>query len=133
MNFTLFQNYYHAMIKRVLFTIAIITILSCTEKKSVPDGIIPPEKMAQIISEIYSSEYKVKNFSIKADSSKILFRHYELRTFDQFETTDSIYKKSFEYYLNYPAKLEAIYDIVIDSLSLREQVLEKKIQMKKKR
>lgn len=113
------------MIKQILISIAIITIVSCTEKKSVPDGIIPPTKMAQIISEIYLSEYKAKNIGLKPDSAKELYNHYEMRTYDKFNTTDSAYKISFEYYLNNPAKLESVFDMVIDSLSLQEQILEK--------
>ena len=125
MNSSKQHNYCYSMIKPIFLSLAIITILSCTEKKSVPDGVIPPVKMAQIISEIYMAEYKAKNVGVKADSIQKLFQHYEMRTYEQFNTSDSLYKTSFEYYLNYPEKLESIYDMVIDSLSLKQQVIEK--------
>ncbi|MFQ3213277.1 MAG: hypothetical protein ACJAT1_001396 [Marivirga sp.] len=133
MNSSLQQNYFYVMTKHILFSLAIITILSCTEKKTEPDGIITPIKMAEIISEIYISEYKVRNVGVKADSIATLFHHYEMRTYEQYNTTDSLYKASFEHYLNYPEQLESIYDMVIDSLSLKQQVLEKTKSMTKNR
>ncbi len=110
--------------RNLTYLIAILIIVSCTQKNDVPKGVIPPEKMANILSEIYTAEHKASNIGLKFDSSKIVMRHYELKIFDENNTNDSIYKQSFAYYLENPSKLESVYDIVIDSLSLREQVLE---------
>ncbi|MBL0766294.1 DUF4296 domain-containing protein [Marivirga atlantica] len=121
------------MHKTLLFVFTILIIVSCSKKESVPNGIIPPEKMAQIIAEIYNAEYKVSHVGLKHDSTKVVFRHYELKIFEDFNVSDSIYKKSFAYYLENPNELESVYDIVIDSLSLQEQVREAENRKKKDR
>ncbi len=78
--------------------------------------------MAVILSDIYLAEYKAANIGVKLDSSKIVLRHYELKIYEDHGTNDSIYKESFKYYLEHPDKLETIYDIVIDTVSLRDQI-----------
>lgn len=108
--------------RKLSYIIAILTIVSCSGKEERPKGIIAPEKMAVILSDIYLAEYKAANIGLKQDSSRVILRHYELKIFDDHGTNDSIYKESFKYYLEHPDQLEIVYEIVIDTVSLREQV-----------
>jgi len=108
--------------RKLTYIIAILTIVSCSGKEERPKGVIPPEKMALILSDIYLAEYKATNIGLRQDSAKVVLRHYELKIFEDHDTNDSIYKESFKYYLENPDKLEAIYDIVIDTVGLRDQV-----------
>lgn len=110
--------------RKLTYLVAILIIVSCTQKNEIPKGILPPEKMANILSQIYEAEHKATNIGLKYDSQKVVLRHYELMILEQNNTNDSIYKESFTYYLEHPEKLETVYDIVIDSMSLREQVIE---------
>ncbi len=112
------------MKKSILFIFAILIIVSCSKKENVPNGIISPAKMASIIADIYNAEYTVQHAGIPTDSSKLMFRHYELKIFEDYGVNDSIYKNSFTYYLEHPEMLESVYDIVIDSLSLQDQLRE---------
>ncbi|WP_375581425.1 DUF4296 domain-containing protein [Marivirga tractuosa] len=108
--------------RKLIYIIAILTIVSCSGKEERPKGVIAPEKMAVILSDIYLAEHKAANIGLTQDSAKVVLRHYELKIFEDHNTNDSIYKESFKYYLDHPATLEAVYDIVIDTVSLREQV-----------
>jgi ADP-glucose pyrophosphorylase len=108
--------------RKLIYIFAILTIVSCSEKKERPKGILAPEKMALILSDIYVAENKVTSVGISTDSAEEVLRHYELKIFDQYGIDDSTYKESFKYYLENTKQLESVYDIVIDTLSLREQV-----------
>lgn len=110
--------------RKLTYLVAILIIVSCTQKNEIPKGILPPEKMANILSQIYEAEDKATSIGLKYDSQKVVLRHYELMILEQNNTNDSVYKESFTYYLEHPQKLETVYDIVIDSMSLREQVIE---------
>jgi len=55
------------------------------------------------------------------DSAYRLFLPYQDSLLHKRGIQDSLLKKSYAYYLQRPAELEAIYDAIIDSLSLREQ------------
>jgi len=108
--------------RKLTYIIAILTILSCSGKEDRPKGILAPEKMAIVLSDIYLAEHKASSIGLTEDSSKVVLHHYELKIFEEHNTNDSIYKESFKYYLDHPDKLESVYDIVIDTISLREQV-----------
>ena len=108
--------------RKLLYLFAILIIVSCSKKQDSTKGILPPDQMAIIIAEIYHAEHKATNVGLRYDSSKKVLKHYELKIFEQYGTTDSVYKESFKYYLENPQALETVYDIVIDTLSLREQV-----------
>lgn len=116
--------------RKLIYILAILTIVSCSGKKQAPKGVIPAEKMAVILSDIYLSEFKISSVNIRNDSAKKVMRNYELKIFEEHGTNDSIYKESFKYYLENPDQLEAIYDIVIDTVSLREQVFNAKSKTK---
>ncbi|MGM0581935.1 MAG: DUF4296 domain-containing protein [Bacteroidota bacterium] len=118
--------------RKLIYIIAILTIVSCSGKEDRPKGVIPPEKMALILSDIYQAEYMSSNIGLKQDSAKVVLRHYELKIFEDHDTNDSIYKESFKYYLEHPDQLETIYDIVIDTVSLRDQVKNAKSDREKK-
>ncbi|WKK80928.1 DUF4296 domain-containing protein [Marivirga arenosa] len=108
--------------KNLIYILTILAIVSCSGKEERPKGILSEEKMALILSDIYYAEYKANNINVGPDSAETVLRHYELKIFEDHGTNDSVYKESFKYYLEYPQKLEKVYDIVIDTVSLREQI-----------
>ena len=109
-----------------LFTALLLLFSACDSEDPEKEGVIPPVEMADIISDIYLAEYKSSHLGLNQDSLEVLFRHYELQTYDDHGVSDSIYKKSFAYYIDHPRQLEKIYDMVIDSLSLNQQIRNKK-------
>lgn len=113
-----------------ILIIASIIICSCSGKNDVPNGILDKEQMANVLIDIYDAEYKAQHVGVNYDSSKVLFRHYELKILEEHGINDSVYRKSFAYYLDNPIEFESVYDIVIDSLSLQEQVDEARAKNK---
>jgi hypothetical protein len=57
------------------------------------------------------------------DSSYRLFLAYQDTLMHRRGVSDSTLRKAYAYYLEHPNELEAIYDAIIDSLSLKEQRL----------
>lgn len=108
---------------RLLILLAIIAICSCSKKNEIPKGILGKEKMAMILVDIYESEAKVTAMRVSKDSAAVLFRHYELMIFDKHGITEEKYFESYKFYLDNPDILESTYDIVIDSLGVRERLL----------
>lgn len=106
-----------------IFLFAIIAICSCSKKNDLPKGVINIDKMAMYLVDIYEAEAKVTAMRVKKDSAAILFRHYELQIQEKYGLNDSTYRHSYKYYLDNPHLLEKAYDIVIDSLGVRERLL----------
>lgn len=109
--------------KNFLLLIPFILLFGCV-KNQVPEDVIPPEQMTSILIDIYISEAKVKVLSINHDSAGKLFQAFEQQVYEKHHIDSSTYTKSYEYYLNNLEAMEKIYAAVIDSLSLRERLVE---------
>lgn len=80
------------------------------------------EQVAVFLKDLYILEQKIKDLKLKKDSSKIIFDHYESKLYEQHHMNDSLYRESFEYYMEDFQGLTRIYEIIADSLSLQERL-----------
>ncbi len=97
-------------------------VVSCQTEKA-PQGIMTKAQMAEWMMTLYIAEARLLTLSQPRDTVYKLFVPFRDSVLRQQSLSDSTLRKSFQYYLDNPAELESIYDIVIDSLSLREQRL----------
>ena len=109
-----------AYIKLVVVPIAIVVLASCSKEER-PEGIIPHDQMIPILIDVYISEGRVNSINLKRDSSLQLFEVVEEEIFKKHNVTDSSYRRSMIYYYDNPIEMEQIYEVVLDSLNLREQ------------
>jgi hypothetical protein len=110
-------------VKNFILSLLVLFCVSCDKKQTTPKGILPKEKMISIFIDLHITESKISALNLKRDSSKIVFSHYEQEIFDKHEISEETYLKSYSYYIENVNELENIYDAVIDSLSLRERML----------
>ena len=75
----------------------------------------------RVLSEVYILEEKISRLNLPADSSQQIFDLLKGQVFEANGVQDSIFKKSFDYYMDHPLEMEAIYTTLVDSLQLREQ------------
>lgn len=94
-------------------------IVSCGEKA--PEGIMSRQEMVQVMEDIYIAEEKINHLALSRDSAKLVFEAMQGKVFENAATTDSIFKKSFDYYMERPKEMELIYTALVDTLQLREQ------------
>jgi hypothetical protein len=110
------------MTRSLLFIGLFAFLLSCGEKKKEDTkGILKKSELSAFLIEIYMGEARIDNLSLSKDSAIKLFLPYEEKLMKKFNLNDSTLKKTYEYYLANPKEMEAVYDAVIDTLSLREQ------------
>ena len=106
---------------RSCIVIMIILGLSCCNKKQVPEGILTRDKMVAVMSELYVTEQKISTLGVKRDSLSQMFDVMKEKVFAAQGITDSIFRKSMDYYMDRPLEMETIYTSLVDSLNLREQ------------
>ena len=94
-------------------------MIACGEDK--PEGILSRAEMVSIMEGIYIAEEKVNHLALGRDSAKIVFKAMEDKVFENAAVTDSVFKRSFDYYMEHPREMELIYTALVDSLQLREQ------------
>lgn len=111
-------NYGVATICAALF---LSLLFSCGKTDRVPAGILDKGQMVSVLSELYISEQKISTLGVKRDSLKEMFSVMKDSIFEKTGVSDSVFRKSMNYYMEDPLVLEGIYAVLIDSLNLREQ------------
>jgi hypothetical protein len=114
---------------RYLLTMTVVLFLltfcaSCSEGDKETQPVLTKPEMVAALTEIYISEQKVNRLGIPRDSAEREFERFKQVIFKKIGISDSIFKRSFDYYMDRPAEMEEIYTALVDSLSLREQRLD---------
>jgi hypothetical protein len=93
---------------------------SDNEVKQVPAGLLSKEKMVSIMIDVHIEESKLMQQNYTPDSGQIAFRNRKEEILKKNGVSQEDFQKSYQYYLENITEMDAIYAVVIDSLSLRE-------------
>jgi hypothetical protein len=98
-------------------------VCSCSRKQQNNEelGVLSQEQLSSLLIDIYVAEAVVDNLPLLKDSSVTYFLPFEQKLLTQKNISDSVLRKTYRYYLSHPKELEKVYEVVIDSLTLREQ------------
>lgn len=103
-----------------MVAVIILGLSSCNEKP-LPEGILTQDEMVAVMSELYIAEQKISTLGVKRDSLSQIFGVMKEKVFAKAGVTDSVFRKSLNYYMDHPLDMEVIYTSLVDSLNLREQ------------
>lgn len=117
---------------RQLIILLTLFCLSCKSDK-LPEGVISEEKMIEILMDVYLAETELSGLSLHRDTSMLIFEKYEKIIFERANISKDSYKESLSYYYNHPDKLDKIYEVVLDSLTLRESKIKAKAEAQKQK
>jgi len=112
-------------VKNVFWSLSglfLISLFGCSNKEEIPAGIVEPQRMISILTDIHQLETEVASLKLTYDSSTALYKQQQQLLFDKHNVSDSVYTHSFEYYLEHVEMLDKIYAAVVDSLSLRRNM-----------
>jgi hypothetical protein len=111
-------------VKKVFLVLIVVAFSFCSKKKvENPKGLYTIEQIAVFLKDLYIVQEQVKNLDLSDDSTKVIFAHYEKELYDKHGLEDSLYRESFKYYMDDVKGLAKVYEIIADSLSLEEQLL----------
>ena len=77
--------------------------------------------MVKVMEDLYVAEEKINQLALARDSAKKVFEALKPRVFAASGVSDSVFKRSFDYYMERPAEMEQIYTALVDTLQLKEQ------------
>ena len=112
---------FHGQVVRLCFAAVMLLFFSCQKKETTPEGILSNDQMVNVLSELYVIEQKISTLGVKRDSLNQIFDEMKSRVFEKTGVTDSVFRRSLNYYMDHPQTLEVVYTSLIDSLNLREQ------------
>jgi len=102
----------------------LILCCSCTDSDRNDNDILTREQMVKTMTEIYLAEQKINRLGLPRDSAEREFDHFKHVIFEKIDVSDSVFKRSFDYYMDRPKEMEIIFTALVDSLSLMEQRIE---------
>jgi hypothetical protein len=98
--------------------------VSCGGKDDDSKTVLTQQQMVKALTEIYLAEQKVNRLNIPRDSAAEEFDRFKQFVFEKIGVSDTVFKRSFDYYMDRPAEMEVIFTALVDSLSFMEQRLE---------
>lgn len=82
-----------------------------------PEGLIPQDQMADILTEVHIAEARVSRLSSTSmDSANVAYKHLEKQIFKKFGIDTAAYRKSYIFYSSHPQDMEVIYKRVTENL-----------------
>lgn len=113
--------YFAGVFRLSLLALALVLSFTGCRKKKQDEQILSESEMVRVLLELYISDEKISRASIPYDSVTKISPLIRERVLRRIGVPDSVYLKSMEYYMNQPEKLDRIFGMLVDSLSLREQ------------
>jgi len=79
-------------------------------------------EMVAFLIDLHTAQAEVQNLKLQPDSAAFLFNVLERQILDDHNSEDSVFYKSYSWYLDRPDQMLDIYTAVVDTLSLRESL-----------
>ncbi len=109
--------------KKIFLVLVLLMSFACVKKEKQPENLMTKQEMINFLIDLHIIEARLNMSRIPDDTVKLFFNQVEDSLFRKHQVTDSMYYKSYQYYLEHIDEMESIYEAVVDSLSLRERML----------
>ncbi len=102
----------------------LLVVFSCSgEKLEKPANLMTREQMVAFLIDSHLLEGNLQTIKIHRDSLAVIFNERERDLYEKHQIDSGQFMQSYQYYLHRVDELSEIYDAVIDSLSLKEKML----------
>lgn len=105
------------------FLILLVVVACSSELMDKPLNLMTKEQMVAFLIDSHLIEGKLQTIKINTDSLKLIFLDLEKELYQEHHIDSEQFMQSYHYYLHEVDELSEIYEAVIDSLSLREKML----------
>jgi hypothetical protein len=93
---------------------------ACVKSEEPPVGIIPKDTMAHILADIHIEEAKLSVKPLIQDSARQSYATTKIAVYDKYHISEERFNESFDWYTKNIEQLDKIYEVVVDTLSLKE-------------
>lgn len=107
------------MFSRVVVLLMTLLLASCDKEEEVPEYLLPKEKIVQVLIRAHLLEAEIELFATKSDSAAEMYDHFDETIYEKVGVDKEEYEKTMKYYVDRPEDLFAIYEVVVDSLTVR--------------
>ena len=108
--------------KKNFWALIILTVVSCSKEDKLPEGYMDQVDMVAFLIDLHIAQASIQNLKLQPDSATYLFNVFERQILEEHNSKDSVFYKSYSWYLERPEIMLDIYTAVVDTLSLRESI-----------
>ena len=79
--------------------------------------------MVQILADVHITEARIETNILYPDTALMVFNREQLQILAEHGVKEEEFRKTYRYYLNNLAQMDKLYEIILDTLSVREAKL----------
>ncbi|PVY42407.1 uncharacterized protein DUF4296 [Pontibacter virosus] len=79
--------------------------------------------MVQILADVHIAEARIENHVLYPDTALMVFNKEQMQILSQHGVDEEEFRKTYRYYLNNLPQMDKLYEIILDTLSVREAKL----------
>jgi hypothetical protein len=117
------------MMRKLLVVFLFFVCCACGPAKK-PEHVLTPPQLTALLIDIYLNEARLEMMPLSKDSTIQYFIPFEQKLLQAKGIPDSVLRSTYSYYFSHPKELEQVYDVVIDSLVLRDKILSQRPVLK---
>lgn len=108
---------------KIIILACLMVFFSCQSEKTteiIPQDLILEKKMIDVLIDIHITESALSLKNFNRDSSLSLYAYYKRDIYKKYQITEEQFKSSYDYYAKHSAIFDHIYEVVIDSIDVKE-------------
>ncbi|MFD2512633.1 DUF4296 domain-containing protein [Pontibacter locisalis] len=107
--------------KRLFYILFCLVLLGCGNQGSdKPEGLVPQDKMIQILADIHIAESQIETKVIYPDTALMTFNYWQKEILEKHGVEEERFRDTYRYYQDNLKEMDVLYEIIIDTLSVRE-------------
>ena len=108
---------------KLIILLSLTFVLSCTSESELdvkPADFISEEKMIDVLIDVHITESALSLQNFNRDSSLRLFVYYKEDIFKEYKISEKQFQESYDYYSRHSKQFDHMYEVIIDSLKVKE-------------
>lgn len=103
------------MMPKLIVPLFMVFLFSCSEKKTLPKGILPPSKMESVFWDYLRADVYTKDFILPDTTRNDTLENLKLqkRIFAFYKISSDDFYKSYAYYTSHPALMNTLLDSMV--------------------
>ena len=109
------------IVKNLFCILFCLSLLACSQQEEQkPAHLLPRAKMVQILADVHTAEATVEHQVIYPDTALMTFNYLQRQILEKHHVKEQDFRDTYTYYLNHLKEMDKLYEIIIDTLSVRE-------------
>lgn len=110
---------------RLFRLIFCLCLLSCQQQPDdLPANMVPQQTMVRILADIHTAEALIERNVSYPDTAQVIYAEEHAEILEKYGVEQEAFRETYEYYLTNLEEMDKLYEVVVDTLSVRESLAE---------